>query len=47
MNVAEQDDDPFCKDEADWQRQHYQEVYMVATTFNPQPPPLLTSFLTS
>ncbi len=47
MNVVETSPDPFCANESDWPLRHYEEVYMVSTTFNQQIPPLLTPLLTS
>ena len=42
MNVPETDRDLFCEDESDWPLRHYEEVYMVTTTFSTQDSPLLT-----
>ena len=47
MNVAEADRDPFFENESDWPLRHYEELYMVTTTFSTQDPPLLTPLLTS
>ena len=47
INVDEVDRDPFCENESHWPLRHYEEVYMVTTTFSTQDPPLLTPLLTS
>ena len=47
MHVANNDADPFRKDDPDWPLRHYEEVYMVTTTFSTQDPPLLTPLLTT
>ena len=47
MHVANTDADPFCKDDPDWPLRHYEEVYMVTTTFSTPDPPLLTPLLTT
>ena len=47
IHVADNDADPFCRDDPDWPLRSYEEVYMVTTTFNTPDPPLLTPLLTS
>ena len=46
MHVANNDADPFCRDDPDWPLRNYENVYMV-TTFSTPDPPLLTPLLTS
>ena len=47
MHVANNDADPFCRDDPDWPLRNHEEVYMVTTTFSTPDPPLLTPLLTS
>ena len=42
MHVANNDADPFCRDDPDWPLRNNEEVYMVTTTFSTPDPPLLT-----
>ena len=45
--MADNEAEPFCKDDPDWTLRSYEEVYMVTTTFSTPDLPLLTPLLTS